>query len=594
MTLEIAILLGLILLMVVLFISEMLPPDAVAMSMMVILILAGFVTPQEGISGLSNRATITVLALMILSVGLETTGVITQIGQTLRPLLEKSPWKTTLTLMLIVGFFSAFISTTAVVVVFLRIVVRLSRTMPVSLSKVLMPLSFAGILGGSCTLLGTSTNLLVSAIAKDYDLQPFGVFEFSHIGLLFFGVATLYMVLAGRHLLPSRRKPTSTLAEDYSISEYFAEVQIQEHSPLNGKRVRDTELFQDEEIDLVQVQHMEETPHFPRENEFLRAGDTLLVKGHVENIASLMQRNGLTYISRPAIREGGDISTEDAILCEVLIRPKSRLVGRKLNKVTIQRDYDAIPLAIHKHKQYVTSHLRDVRIEAGDTILMAVGKVNFRSFYNSSEFVVLQDHDDLAQASAKAPIAIAIMIAVVATAAVGLIPIVVSSLAGCVAMLITGCLDLQRAYRRVDWSVIFLLAGVIPLGVAMDNTGASTLVADSFISTFGDVSPRMLIGVLFITTALCSAVISNNATAILLAPIVVSIAYGLAIDPRPLLLTVMFAANMSFVSPIGYQTNMLIFGPGEYRFTDFVRTGGILTLILWGVATWVIPMVYFE
>jgi di/tricarboxylate transporter len=224
---------------------------------------------------------------------------------------------------------------------------------------------------------------------------------------------------------------------------------------------------------------------------------------------------------------------------------------------------------------------------------MAVGKVNFERIYNSPEIVVLQDHDDLAQSSAKGPLAIGIMVLVIATAAIGLVPILVSSLAGCVAMLVTGCLDLQKAYRRVDWSVIFLLAGVIPLGIAMDNTGASGLIANTFIDFFGTVSPRMLIGVLFITTTLFSGVISNNATAILLAPIAVSIASGLSVDPRPLLLTVMFAANLSFISPIGYQTNMLIYRPGEYRFIDFIRTGGLLTLILWAVATLVIPMIYF-
>lgn len=593
MTLEIGILFALITVMVIMFVTETLPADAVAVLVMVCLILFGFVTPEEGISGLSNKATITVLALMILSVGLETTGVIDHMGQLLKEWLSQKEWKTILMLMLIVGLFSAFISTTAVVVVFLRIVIRFSRTIPVSLSRILIPLSFAGILGGSCTLLGTSTNLLVSAISQDYEMSPFSVFEFSHIGILFFLVSVLYMLLIGRHIIPERKKPSDSLAEDYAITDYFAEIRIKDISPLVGKRISDTDLFADDDIDLVQVIREDEDPHFPSELESFRAGDTLLVKGDVQDLAGLIQRNGLTYLSQQSIEADESLNTEDTVLCEVLVRPRSRLVGNLLDKVAVKRHYDAIPLAIHKYKEYITSNLRDVKVDAGDTILMAVGRPNFERFYNSPEFVVLQDHEDLAPSSGKAPLAIVIMLLVILLAAVGILPILVSALAGCVAMLVTGCLDLQRAYRRVDWSVIFLIAGVIPIGIAMDNTGASDLIGQTFIEGFGDVSPRILISVLFITTALCSGLISNNATAILLAPIAYSIGTGLGVDPRPLLLTVMFGANLSFLSPIGYQTNMLIYRPGEYTFMDFIKTGGMLTLLLWAVATWVIPMVYF-
>ena len=593
MTLEIALLFGMIAVMVVLLVRETLPPDTVALLVMVGLMLFGFVTPQEGISGLGNQATITVLALMILSVGLETTGVITRMGQALEGLFAQRPWQTVLLLMLIVGTCSAFISTTAVVIVFMRIVIKQARKLPTSLSRILMPLSFAGILGGSCTLLGTSTNLLVSAISEDYAMAPFGVFEFSRIGLIFFGVAVGYMILAGRHLIPERKQPTDSLTRDYRIQHYFAELKILPDSRFEGKRIQETDLFRDDEIDLVQITRPEEAPHFPSEEETLHAGDTLLVKGEIGRITRLLKRGGLSHIIQPPIDAQGELKLDDSILCEVLIRPQSRLVGRLLDKVAIKRDYDAIPLAIHKHRELITTNLREVKIEAGDTVLMAVGKTNFERFYNSSEFVVLQDHHDLASSSNKAPVAVAIMVLVIALAAAGVVSILVSALAGCAAMIVTGCFDLQKAYRRVDWGVVFLLAGVIPLGIAMDNTGASDLIGQTFVDNFSHVSPRVIVSVLFIGTALLSGIISNNATAVLLAPIAFSIGTGLGLDPRPLLLTVMFGANMSFMSPIGYQTNMLIYGPGNYRFGDFVKVGGGLTLLLWAVATWLIPWAYF-
>jgi len=593
MTLEIALLFLIILGMVGVMGLELLPTDTLAVTIMVVLIVGGFVSPAEGIAGLSNKAAVSVLALMILTVGLETTGVITDIGKKLKSILGGGEMRNLLIITIIVGSCSAFISSTAVVIVFMRIVIKLSKELPVKLSRLLIPLSFAGIMGGSCTLIGTSTNLLVSAIAEENELAPFGIFEFSHIGIVFFIAGIAYLVLVGRRLIPVKQEEKEDLTEEYALQDYLTEVIISENSRLVGKRVDQTLFFDDEEIDLIELKGKKERAHFPGEAETIQAGDILLIKANVEKLAQLRRVNDLSMVSRQSIKDEKRLNTEEMTLCEIIVKPNSRLLGQTLKKTFIKRDYDAIPLAVKKNRKYYQSGLDELTIEAGDTVLMEVGRANFKQFYNLPEFVVLQEHEDLAYKSNKRYLAAGILIGVILLAALNIMPILVSALAGCVAMFLTGCLDLQKSYRRVDWNVYFLLAGVIPLGTAMDNTGASQLIADVFTHGFGNVSPGMLVAMIYLATTLLSAVISNNATAILFAPIAISIATNLELDPRPLLLTVMFAANMSFISPLGYQTNTLVYSAGQYKVMDFFRVGGGLSLIIWLLAIWLIPLFYF-
>lgn len=593
MTIQIAILFLIIITMVILMAMEKLSTDTLAITIMVVLIVGGFVTPPEGIAGMSNPAVVTILCLMILTIGLETTGFITAISQRLKKLLIGKEWKTLLLLLLIVGSCSAFISTTPIVIVFMRILLKLSKKIPMNLSRYLMPLSFAGILGGSCTLIGTSTNLIVNSIAKDHDIQEFGLFEFSSIGIVFFIIGLIYLVFVGRYLIPIRKKEEIDLTEEYAIQDYLSEVVIEEQSNFVNKRIDETPFTKDKDIDLIEIKRSENESLFPSEVETLQVGDILLIKASVEKLAEIRRRNDLTLLSRQSEKDENRLNTQEMTICEVFVKPNSRLIGKTLDKVNIKRDYGAIPLAVKKNKLFFRSKLEALSIEAGDTLLMEVRRANFKRFYNRPEFIVLQEHEDLAAKSEKRHLAAAIMVAVILLATFKIFPLLVSALIGCVAMFLTRCLDLQRAYRRVDWNVFFLIAAMIPLGTAMENTGASVWIANSFVIFFGKLSPEILVGVLYLATTLLSAVISNNATAILLAPIIISIATNLNIDPRPLLLTIMFAANMSFMSPIGYQTNTLVYSVGQYRFLDFIRVGGLLSIIIWLLATILIPIFYF-
>lgn len=594
MTLEIAIVFGIILIAIVLFVTEWISIDTIAFGIMVTLLVTGIVTPQQGIMGFANQATITILSLMFIGVGLEQSGAIAQMGKRLRPLLGKKEWVTIALLMVIVAFASTFISTTAVVIVFLQILVNLSERMNISLSKLLIPLSFAGILGGSCSLMGTSTNLIVNSVAQDLGYAPFGLFEFSGIGAIFFVAAMVYMVFVGRKLLPARQKKQS-FKDSYKIKSFLTTVEIQPNSKMIGKTVKESVFGKERDIELLQIKHQKGPRRFPKEGEIFREGDLLIIRTSLESLKKIYASEGLKFISRKGFTDTG-LDSKEIMLCEAMLRPNSQLIGTKMNKLNAQSNFGIIPIAIQKgRKIYADEKIRALKIESGDTVLLEVNKEYFPRLYQSPEWIILQEEIELFPKTDKRYLAMGILVAVVLVAAFNVLPIMISALTGAFAMIITKCVDLQKAYQKIDWSIFFLLAGMIPLGSAMSNTGADAFLANAFVDFVEDGSPQFFIAALFGFTVIMSGFVSNNATAILLTPVAISIATRLGYDdPKGFLLTVMFAANMSFFTPIGYQTNTLIFNPGNYKFRDFILVGGILTLIIWTLATFLIPMFYLR
>ena len=591
MTIQIGLLFLLIAFMIYMMVTERVSIDTLSLIIMTVLIVSGFVTPEEGLAGFSNQATITILALMILTGGLEQTGVITTMARTLKKLLVGQEWMIITVIMIIVAMFSAVISTTAVVIVFMRILVKLTKEIPANLSRLLMPLSFAGIMGGACTLIGTSTNLLVNSIAVESNIEGFGVFEFAKIGGIFFGAGLLYMIVIGIWLIPKRKKDKSGLVKEYDLEGYFTELMVSEGTDLTDKKIKDIDFFKGEEIDLIEIRRGSNLI-FPRASNSLKAGDIILVKSNVEKLAQLRNQYNLLPTDQNSM-DDERLKSSEMTLCEVIVKHNSKMVGKRLNKKSFKREYDAIPLALKKSVKYFRFGLNNLKIEAGDTILVEVSKNNFEEFYNRPGLVVIAGHEDLANNSNKKLLALGIMAGVILIAALNILPILESALIGVIAMTVTKCLELRATYKKIEWNVIIMIAGIIPLGTAMQNTGASDLIAQLFTDTLSNVSPRIMVGGLYLGTTLLSSVISNNATAILFAPIAISVGTQLNIDPRPLLLTVMFAANMSFMSPVGYQTNTLIYNVGDYKFKDFTLVGGMLSLLIWILAIWLIPEFYF-
>jgi len=593
MTLEIFLLFGIIVVMMVFMVMEKLPADTLSITVMCVLIVGGFVSPEEGVSGLSNPAVVTVLCLMMLTVGLERTGLINAIGKKLKALLKAKEWKSLSIVLLIVGLCSALISTTAIVIVFMRVLLKLSKQIPFKLSRYLMPLSFIGIIGGASTLIGTSTNLIVSEIAQSSGVEPFGIFEITPLGFLFMIVGILYFIFIGRHLLPETTSEDGLVGE-YSLGGFLTEVIVEKDSKLIGKRLEDTAIYKDEEVDILEIKHQNDSFHAPALGEIFQEGDEILIKSSVEKLSEFRKGKDFVILPLRSAIDDNRLNTEDSVLCEVYVKPNSRLIGRTLDKIYIKTKYNAIPLAVKKNKKYYQSELGQIYISSGDTILMDVEKLNFKNFYNMSEFIVLQQHDELNTKDEKQYLAGAIMVGVILLATMKILPIMVSALLGCVLMLVSGCLRMQEAYRKLEWNVYFLLAGILPLGIALEKTGASDLLADQFTTLLGSFSPELLICVLYFIITCFSSVISNNATAILFAPIVISIADKLSMSPEPLLITIMFAANMSFITPLGYQTNTLVYGVGNYQFKDFVKVGGLLSLIIWILASIFIPLLYMK
>ncbi len=577
MSIEIIILLSIIIFAMASFIFEWLPVDHISVLIMVSLVLTGLVTTAQGVSGFSNEATLTVLFLMILSIGMETTGVVHVMGQRLSTLLQGSELKSTLVIMVSAAVMSAFIPTTAVVIVFMRILLKLGPIIKVPLSRLLIPLSFGGILGGSSTIMGTSTNILVGSFAKTSGLEPFGIFEFTPIGVIVFVAALIYMLFIGRKMLPSHKSKNQD-DDSSSPSQFMTEIYLESSSSLIGVHPQKTSFFKNMGLHLVDIRKGPKQYYLPEFVDTFETGDVLLLEGSYENITLLLKTPGILVMSRGA--EEAKVVQEKTVLCELYVKANSRLLQQKIDKVLIKTTYGFDVIAIKKGSHYVNAKNKWRTIHSGDTLLASVPANQITRISNLNEFVLLQELEEFTQPPRMRYLAGGIFLMVILLSATNLLSLMVSSMLGCVVMFLTGCLSLQRSYRRIDWSIFFLLAGMIPLGAAIVNTGLDVMVATNFLKAFSELNPVFILAGLFLVTSAITSVMSNNATAILLSPIALSIANQLGLDPRPFLVIVMYGASTCYFTPIGYQTNMLIYGPGKYSFKDFFKVGGLLTLIV--------------
>lgn len=590
MTWEILIVLLITLLAIVIFAKEWLPVDTTALVILTILIASGIVEPQEGISGFSNEATITILALFILGAGLQNSGAINYFAKRIQKYFIASEWKVLAIIMIFTAVTSAFINNTAIVIVLLPIMLRISRITHISLNKLLMPMSFAAMTGGATTIIGTSTNLVVSSISAESGYGRFGIFEFTFIGVVMAAGLILFMVTIGRKLIPERDRDDD-LTEAYNVKEFLTDLVIKKGSTLVGKRLKETLFYKDPDIEILEIARDDGSIWMPDSVERLRENDSILIKGGVDDIVNITSGNGTKVLPGIAFQDE-DLEPPKMALVEVLITPNSKLADRKIKKIGFHENYNSILLAVHKKGDYFSKKLSYLKANIGDILLLETPKSNISFLNNTNDFIILEQHVKNVFDMKKVVISFIIVLLVVILAAFNILPILTSALIGSVGMLLTGCVSLQKAYQFIDWKIIFLLAGLIPLGIAIEKTGAGDLLAENFVYYTHGYSARTMISLLFIFTVLLTSIISNNATAILVAPIAISIAHGLDLDPKPFLITVMFAASTSFITPIGYQTNTLIYSIGNYKFSDFLKVGGLVALIVWALATWLIPQFY--
>jgi di/tricarboxylate transporter len=572
---------------VYLFCTERLSVDLVALIVMATLLLTGIITPEEGIAGFSNTATVTIGAMFILSAGLFRTGALNYFGLVFARIGRSNIWLISASLMIIIGALSAFVNNTAVVAIFMPVVLGLARQLKISASRLLMPMSFASMFGGVCTLIGTSTNILVSSIAERHGMNPLGMFEFTKLGIILFGVGIIYMTLAQFRLIPDRRTEED-LAKDFGIDDYTMEIHLPGGARSIGRNPSESPLLRDLHLSSVVVYRGDRLVDLPLDQIVLQADDRLRIRCNLENIQKLRERKAAELGPGREIRQNEE-KEEHTVFVEAVIAPNSPLAGKVLKEVGFDAKFDAVAHAIRHGDRTMQHNVETIRLRAGDALLIETKPSHIDSLRTDGAFVIVSEMNTPVFRKTKILTASAIVCAVVVSAALSVIPILVSAIAGCILMILTECITLEEAYNSIEWKVIFLLAGVLTLGTALEKTGAAELIASTLVSSVGNMGPTAVVSVFYLLTSLLTETMSNNATAALLTPVAIVAAKSLEVDPHPFIMAVAFAASASFMTPVGYQTNTLIYGPGRYRFSDFMKVGAPLNIFFWILATIFIP-----
>ena len=599
MTIEIIIVFTVLLSSVVLFALEVFPVDKIAFFIMVSLLVLGLLSPEEAISGFSSPATISILCLMIIAIGLEDNGVISWLSQGLQklkilPLLLIIPL-----FMFITGTVSSFISTTAVVIVFIKIITDLARNYKIPKGKLLLPISFAGILGGSCTLMGTSTNLIVNSVVKKEGLEAFTFFEFTKYGLLFL-VIGIVVVTALSFLLPTGNSDDLDVLD--KNNRYLTTVQIKEDSELIDKTLEETVLFKDDKIKILKLIRGYKTIKSPGKYIKIKPNDVFVISGDAKSLFDL--KNSEHYLVNHTHEE---IENETILnekqkevdynkIVDLVVLPGSTLINKRFSDIKSYMINGAKPLGFRKrtsmpnfYERMMQVKINDQTINLGDQLLVEIPEKRYFEFSSSEYMTVNKDYDFTIKSSKfKRNITFSILLLVIGLAATSIVPIITSALIGCALLLVFNCITLGNIYKKVNWEIIFLLAGMIPIGIAMANSGADKFLTANLLELCMGQKPYFIIGILFLTTMIISGFVSNNATAIIITPIAIALAQGMNLPVKPFILAVLFASNFSFFTPMGFQTNTIIYGLNIYKFKHFFIIGGILSIVLWLVATFVL------
>lgn len=568
-----------------LFVSERYRVDVTALIILSLLIIFNLIDSKDTLSGFSSAATVTVGAMFILSAALKKTGVVNYLGNQLTKCADnKNIFLLVLTVL--VGFVSAFINNTAAVAVMLPTVLSVSKKKKFAASKFLIPLSYASQFGGVCTLIGTSTNLLVSAIAYDSGYGEFDMFEFTKLGLIMFVGGTLYFLFFGKYVLPDYK--TEDLDHSYNLEKFITELRIQEKSPLIGKTLIESNLGKEYDISVLEI-YRDKRAIWAFPSRILQEGDVLLIRCNFDDLISLQQNLKLESEANFKFSEES-LEEHNQTLVEVMISPNSKLIGKSLAQLNFQKRYNAIVVAIRRRDTILRSKLKDHNLSVGDELLLLASKDDLSWIEKNSDFLVLKERSEDTIISSKLTLSVAILVAVVALSAFGIMPILQASIVGCLAMFLTNCITIEEGYQAIDWKVIFLLAGVLPLGMALQNSGLVNLLVDEGLHSLSNYGPTMFLAGMYLVTTVLTSFISNNAAAVLLAPIAISMAESLGVSVKPFLVAVCFAASTSFATPIGYQTNTMIYTPGGYCFKDFIRAGLPLNILFCILAIVFIPV----
>lgn len=587
MTVEMLLLSAIIAGAVLLFALEVFPVDKVSVLVLSSLVVFDLVSPQQAIAGFGNPATVVVACMLALSYGIQNTGALNYLSDTLVHLAQKSEFRLLFSIIVAVGILSAFINNTAAVALFLPLTIAVAGEQRLDPSKLLMPMSFAAMFAGTCTLIGSSTNLLVYSLALDHLNWEIGMFEFSQVGLIFFAVGTCYLLFIGRYLVPSRRTRDS-LTKEYRLRNFVTELILKDDSPLIGKSIADSNFREGYGLEVIEILRGTIKLLPSAKETQLQEGDILLVQGDPQTLLQIQESQGVSI--KALTVEDQDLEDENIILVEAFISPVSGLVDSTLKEVNFRQTYKANALAIRSHGRTIREKIGKIRLEYGDSLLILTSREQLQLLMKSSDFLVLEEVPRTFVRKDKIYYAVGIFLGIVALVSLNVLSIVEASVLGVGLMLLTGCLRLQDLYSHLSWQTIVMLACLIPVGSAMENTGLASLIATTLVGELDVLGPVAVLSGIYLLTSLLTSVMTNNATAILMIPISLSTAQQLQVHPEPFVMAVLFAASASFMTPIGYQTNLFIFGPGGYKFSDFLKVGGPLSLIFWILASLIIPL----
>jgi di/tricarboxylate transporter len=581
----------------VMFISEKLSIDLVGLMIIAVLITTGVLSPREGLAGFSDAATLTVAFMFVLSAALLRTGAVSTLGPRLSGHFRRSPTLGLVVFMLLVAVLSAFINNTPIVALLIPVVVQLAHTSGQAPSRLLIPLSYASILGGTTLLIGTSTNLVVSGVMDESGYGPLGMFQQTPLGVVFMLVGVGYMALLGHRLLPARRDD-GVEQERSGLRAYLTEIELLPGAPSVGKRIMESPVVRELELDIIEIRRGDQRFNLPPGDMVLQAGDLLKVRCDLSRIKALKDRAHVT--GQPVLRVANDdMRSQGTTLVELVVTSRSPLEGRTLAEADLLRTYRAAPMAVRQRDELVSERLYDVELRSGDVILAEV-KTHFiprlkrMEASPESPFVIATAVETSTEFRHKRFLLVcAVLLGVVSLASLEVVPVVTAALCGVVLLVLAGTMSMKDVFEAIDWRIFFLMAGALSLGLAMQKTGLADRAALGFTALLYEYGgPVAIVSGLYLLTSLLTEVMSNTATAALLTPIALGIAHTLGLDHQPFVMAVVFAASASFMTPIGYQTNTMIYGAGRYKAKDFLRVGLPLQLLFWLVATLLIPRIY--
>ncbi|HEY5669430.1 MAG TPA: SLC13 family permease [Anaerolineales bacterium] len=589
MTYEISALLFILGIAVVLFSFEWVSVDIVAIGILLSLVLLGLVPTEDAFAGFGNETVVMILCLFILTAALVRTGVIDIIGRALLSRINNNPSQITIIVMGAAAVMSTFMSNTASAAFFAPVVMGLSRRLRISASRLLMPVAFAAILASSMTLVSTSTNLVVNGLMLQYGMKAMGMFELTPVGIPILLVGLVYMASIGKRMIPDRSHPEE-LTQEFNLRPYLTEIVILPNSSLAGKTLVESGLGREYDFTVLRITRDDDVHLVPHADVLLEQGDVLLVEGHRDQLFKIKDWVGIGVAEEVALSDP-DLQTKDYQLAEVILLPRSPLIGRRLTGVDLREQYGVQVLAINRHESTLRSKIGQIPLQMGDVLLVQGPRFNLSTLEKSNTFRVLGTFENMQPNHSRAWLAMAIFVGALLLAIFDLVSLPVAVLLGTLVAFITRCITPEEAYREVEWKAVILIGSMLSLGGAMEFTGTSKFLALQIVRLVGETNPVWLLTGFFMLTVIMTQPMSNQAAAAVVLPVALQTAIQLGLNPRTFAMMIAVAASTSYITPLE-PACLIVYGLGRYRFTDFLKVGSLLTVFIYIVAILLVPRVW--